>query len=186
MPAVDVDLKPLVAAARTGDPEAWNQLFQRFQLPLYAYVYELVRQEQTSLDIVQETFINAVRHLGSLRDDARVGSWLFGIAHQKCIQHWRRAGRDRRWLDAEREPPEDAAAPDDDPSAWLIRREQEEEFMNALDQLPPPHRTVLLLHFIEDFPLEEIAAITGVPLGTVKSRLHYAKKTLRQLLEDRT
>src|SRR2546428_9101348 len=82
-----------VQAARTGEPEAWDRLFHRYQLPLYTYVFELVHDEQTSLDIVQETFINAVRHIGGLQDDERFGSWLFGIAHQKCIQSWRR----RRW-----------------------------------------------------------------------------------------
>jgi RNA polymerase sigma-70 factor (ECF subfamily) len=66
----------------------------------------------------------------------------------------------------------------------LIRREQETEFMNLLNQLPLPQRSVLLLHFVEDFPLEEISRITETPLGTVKSRLHYAKRALRKLLEQ--
>ena len=74
-----------VQKARAGDAEAWNVLLKRYQLPLYVYVIELVHNEQASLDIVQETFVNAVRHLDSLRDDGKFGSWLFGIAHQKCI-----------------------------------------------------------------------------------------------------
>ena len=60
-----------VAAARAGSPEAWDALFQRYQLPLYAYVFELIRSEQTALDVVQETFISAARNLGGLRDDDR-------------------------------------------------------------------------------------------------------------------
>ena len=79
-----------VKQARAGSPDAWATLFRRYQLPLYVYVFELVRHEQTSLDIVQETFINAARHLAGLRDDAKFGSWLFRIAHQKCVQHWRK------------------------------------------------------------------------------------------------
>ena len=71
------------------------------------------------------------------------------------------------------------AGPDD----LLIRREQEAEFMNLLNELPLPQRSVLLLHFIEEFSLEEIAGITGVPLGTVKSRMHHAKRALKQRLE---
>jgi RNA polymerase sigma-70 factor, ECF subfamily len=172
-----------VADARAGAPEAWDALFQRYQLPLYAYIYELVRAEQPSLDIVQETFIAAVRHLGSLRDDDRFGSWLFGIAHQKCIQRWRKSGREEP-LDANFA--EELAGVDDDPSELLIHEEQEAEFMQALNQLPPAQRSALLLHFIENFSLEEIAGITGVSLGTVKSRLHYGKKALRELLEDRS
>jgi RNA polymerase sigma-70 factor (ECF subfamily) len=73
-------------------PAAWDALFRRYQLPLYVYVFELVRDEQASLDLVQETFIAAVRHIGSLRDDGKFGSWLFGIAHQKVIQRWRKHG----------------------------------------------------------------------------------------------
>jgi RNA polymerase sigma-70 factor (ECF subfamily) len=64
----------------------------------------------------------------------------------------------------------------------LIREEQEAEFMSLVQQLPPPQRSVLLLHYVEDFSLEEIAGITRVSIGTVKSRLHYAKKSLRKLL----
>src|SRR3974390_3011713 len=88
-----------VPQARAADPAAWDVLFRRYQLPLYVYVFELVRDEQTSLDIVQETFINAVRHLGSLRDDAKFGSWLFGIAHQKCLQRWRKQAREEMLRD---------------------------------------------------------------------------------------
>jgi RNA polymerase sigma-70 factor, ECF subfamily len=182
MVAVDVDLKPLVQEARAGAPEAWDRLFQRYQLPLYVYVHELARDEQTSLDIVQETFINAFRHLGSLREDGKFGSWLFGIAHQKCIQHWRRQGREVRvpeeeWFEA-------LPDPEPDPAVLLIRREQEEEFLRLLEELPGPQRSVLLLHFIEEFSIDEIAAITGSAPGTVKSRLHYAKRALRTLLEE--
>jgi RNA polymerase sigma-70 factor (ECF subfamily) len=182
MLAVAAPEQLLVADARAGSPEAWDALFRRYQLPLYAYVFELVRAEQPSLDIVQETFIAAARHLASLREDGRFGSWLFGIAHQKCVQHWRRSGREEP-LDADFA--EAQPGPDDDPRELFIREEQEAEFMQALNQLPLPQRQALLLHFIEDFSLEEIAGITGVSLGTVKSRLHYGKKTLRKLLEDR-
>src|ERR1051326_3014721 len=79
-----------VQQARAGDASAWDALFHRYQLPLYVYLFELVRDEQAALDIVQETFIKAVRHIGTLREDARFGGWLFGIAHQKCIERWRR------------------------------------------------------------------------------------------------
>src|ERR1041385_4809608 len=165
-----------VPDARAGEPAAWDTLFKRYQLPLYVYVFELVHDEQTSLDVVQETFINAVRHLGSLRDDGKFGSWLFGIAHQKCIQRWRKQAREEmlreEFVGA---PIELETAPDE----LLVREEQEAEFMKLLNQLPLPQRSVLLLHFVEDFSLEEISGITSVSIGTVKSRLHYAKKALR-------
>src|SRR5580765_8139515 len=136
-----------VQDARAGDARAWDVLFKRYQLPLYVYVFELVRDEQTSLDLVQETFINAVRHISSLRDDDKFGSWLFGIAHQKCLQRWRRQKREAMALDEIAETPVEL---DDDPRELLIRREQEAAFMKLLDQLPPPQRSVLLLRFVED------------------------------------
>lgn len=170
-----------VAAARAGSPAAWDALFQRYQLPLYAYVFELVRNQQTALDVVQETFISAARNLAGLRDDDRFGGWLFGIAHRKCVDRWRKSGREEPL-----EPEVANVLPDEvgDPSELLIRREQETEFMKLIEQLPPPQRSVLLLHFVEDFSLEEISGITGAQLGTVKSRMYYAKQALRKLVEE--
>jgi len=171
-----------VPQAKAGEPEAWDTLFRRYQLPLYVYVFELVHDEQTSLDLVQETFIAAVRHIDGLRDDAKFGSWLFGIAHQKCIQRWRKQKREEILLDEISDTPDEL---ENSPGDLLIRQEQEAEFMQLLNQLPLPQRSALLLHFVEDFSLEEIAGITGTAVGTVKSRLHYAKKALRKLLEEK-
>ena len=171
-----------VLQARAGEPVAWDTLFRRYQLPLYVYVFELVHDEQAGLDLVQETFIAAVKHIVSLRDDEKFGSWLFGIAHQKCIQRWRKQNREELLRE------EIAGAPDEfvaGPDDLFIRHEQETEFMNLLNRLPLPQRSVLLLHFVEGFSLEEIAGITETQLGTVKSRLHYAKKSLRKLLEGK-
>jgi RNA polymerase sigma-70 factor (ECF subfamily) len=171
-----------VAQAKAGEPEAWDILFRRYQLSLYVYVFELVHDKQTSLDLVQETFIAAVRHIGGLRDDAKFGSWLFRIAHQKCIQRWRKQNREELLPDDISDMPDES---ENNPDNLLIQREQEAEFMNLLDQLPLPQRAVVLLHFVEDFSLVEIAGITGVAVGTVKSRLHYAKRALRKLLEEK-
>ena len=171
-----------VSAARAGDADAWGTLFARYQMPLYVYVQELVRNEQTSLDLVQETFIAATRHIHRLREEAKFGSWLFSIAHQKVIQHWRRR-QPAEPLD-ERALAETAA--EGDPRDWLIDQEQEREFLRLLNRLSEEHRSVLLLHFLEDFSLDEIADITGAQTGTVKSRMHYAKRALRKLIEEET
>ncbi|HVU27791.1 MAG TPA: RNA polymerase sigma factor [Verrucomicrobiae bacterium] len=171
-----------VQSARDGNPAAWDALFRRYQLPLYAYVFELVHNEQQALDLVQETFVAAVKHIGGLRDDEKFGSWLFGIAHQKVVQFWRKRGSKELLFDEIPETPDEF---DNAPDDLLIRHEQEMEFMNLLNQLPPPQRSVLLLHFVEDFSLEEIARVTETQIGTVKSRLHYAKKSLRKLLEKK-
>src|SRR6266498_215014 len=121
-----------VQQARVGSPEAWEILFKRYQLPLYVYAFELVHHEQTCLDVVQETFINAARYLASLREDEKFGSWLFGIAHQKCIQQWRKRPRQ----EVLREEVDEAAFGfDEGPVDVLIRKEQEAELMELLNQL---------------------------------------------------
>jgi RNA polymerase sigma-70 factor (ECF subfamily) len=175
------DITELVRGAREGVAESWDALLQRYQLPLYSYVHQLVHQEQTSLDIVQETFISAVRYLHNLQDDRKFGSWIFSIAHQKCIQLWRSQKNDALPLESEFA---EVSSDNDDPSEWLLRKEQEEQFLRALEGLPETQRAVILLHFIEEFSLEEIARITNVQIGTVKSRIHYAKKALRQILDQ--
>lgn len=167
-----------VSLARAGNPAAWDTLFRRYQLPLYVYVFELIREEQPALDLVQDTFIAATRHIGGLREDGKFGSWLFGIAHQKCLQHWRK----RREILFD-EIPEPDGEFEESPDDLLIRRESEAEFMKLLDQLPVPQRSALLLRFVGDFSLDEIARITDSRIGTVKSRLHFAKRSLRKLLE---
>ena len=170
-----------VAEARAGNAEAWKTLFRRYRLPLYVYVFELLRDEQATLDLVQETFISAFRYIASLRDDEKFGGWLFSIAHQKSVQQWRRLGREAE-LREELCPEPEAGSPD--PLDILVRKEQEAEFMKLLEKLPLAQRSALLLHYLEDFSLEEIARITETQVGTVKSRLHYAKRALRKLLES--
>ena len=176
---VEQDAELPVPGARRGDPDAWDVLFRRYQRPLYAYVMDLLRDHQAALDIVQECFLRAFRNLSSLREDARFGSWLFGIAHQQVVGHWRRLGRS---------PFSDEPVPDQEPALEpkpdleTVRAEEQEALLAAIDELPPAQRSVILLHYLEDFPLAEIADITGTSLGTVKSRLHYGKATLRQRL----
>jgi RNA polymerase sigma-70 factor (ECF subfamily) len=177
----------LVNAARQHAPAAWDTLLQRHQLPLYTYAAEMLRDDAAALDVVQETFAAAVRHIATLRDDTRFASWLFGIAHQKCVQHWRRVRRNEE-IFAPAAADDDSAGdwPDADgvdPCTLLVRAERAVEFFALVEKLPAPQRSALLLHVLEDFSLEEIAAIAGVPVGTVKSRLHHAKRTLRQLVE---
>jgi RNA polymerase sigma-70 factor (ECF subfamily) len=169
--------------ARAGDPVVWDRLFRRYQLPLFVWVREMVRNEADALDIVQETFMRAIRHVGELRDPARVGAWLFRIARQRCWDCLRRRGREqgRTAVPAEEELEETVPMADSEPlpDQWLIRREDEARFFCALAALPEPQRAVVVLHFLEEFPLEEIAAILDVPVGTVKSRLYHARRRLR-------
>jgi RNA polymerase sigma-70 factor (ECF subfamily) len=168
-----------------GESRAWDELLGAYQLSLFAYAAELTRDRETARDIVQETFAGAVRHIDTLRDEARFASWLFGIAHQKCVAHFRRSARTAERFALAEELPEDAS--DDaaeNPRERLLREEQAAEFFALVEQLPVEQRSALLLHVLEDFSLEEIAAIAAVPVGTVKSRLFHARRALRQLVEE--
>lgn len=185
MPLSPDDSSRLVRAARMGASRAWDELLRAHQLPLFAYAAELTRDREAARDIVQETFASAVRHLGTLRDEARFASWLFGIAHQKCVAHFRRSMRTAERFAPAEELPEDAS--DDaaeSPRERLLREEQAAEFFALVERLPVAQRSALLLHVLEDFSLEEIATIAAVPVGTVKSRLFHARRALRQLVEE--
>jgi RNA polymerase sigma-70 factor (ECF subfamily) len=168
-----------VSAARAGDADAWDALFARYQMPLYVYVQELVHDEQTSLDLVQEAFIGATRYLDRLREDGKFGSWLFSIAHQKVIQHWRRR-RPSELLD------EDALAEtagEGDPRDWLIEQEQEEEFLRLLNRFIRGASPVLLLHFLEDFSMDDREYHRRAKRhGEIAN--DYAKRALRKLMEE--
>jgi RNA polymerase sigma-70 factor, ECF subfamily len=172
-----------VAEAKAGDPDAWAILFQRYRLPLFTYIMQMVRHEQTAFDIVQETMLAAVKHIGTVQSDAKFGSWLFGIAHQKCIQQWRKTNREDAALKQFENEPTNLH---DDPGEILVRDEDKARFLKIVHQLPDAQRSALVLYFLEDFSIEEIAHITGANSGTVKSRLHYAKKALKELLQEST
>lgn len=179
MPLVARNEKLPVREAQAGEPAAWDTLYRRYQLPLYTFIQEMVRNEQLSLDLVQETFIRASRHLGGLREVDRFGSWLFGIAHQLVRRHVQRhAHPEEQPLELAAEMAGSEPGPDD----WLIRREEETAFRDALRRLSPDHREAFMLHYLEEFSVEEIAQATGAQPGTVKSRLHYARKELRKQL----
>ena len=174
------DLLSAVAAARAGDSAAWDRLMRRYQRPLLVFVHELIRREADSLDVVQETFLRAVRNLSGLREDARFGSWLFGIAHQLCHRRARRAWREDELADGQLAEEIDESG--FGPGEQLLRDEEAAEVFALLAALPEPMRAALTLHVLEDFSLEEIAEVTAVPVGTVKSRLHHAKRALRERL----
>lgn len=171
-----------VSAARAGDASAWDKLFRRYQLPLFAFVCEHLADEQMALEVLQEVFVSAFRHLPQLRSNERFGSWLFAIAYQKSLQK-------ARFLPREEPVPdnfdlESAALDETDPARELLRKEDQEALLSALDQLAEPHRSVLVLHYLQEFSLDEIAEILAIPSGTVKSRLHHARAQLRLHLNN--
>jgi RNA polymerase sigma-70 factor (ECF subfamily) len=167
----------LAIRARRGDTAAFDELVQLLEKPMFYYVRRLVGHEEDAWDILQDVWVRAYRGIGLLRETSRFRVWLYSIAHKTAMSHQRCVYRQRTVFD-------DAPLPES--AEDLTERpdpEQAERVHAALDRIDLPFREVLTLHFLEDLRIEEIAQIIGVPSGTVKSRLHHAKQSLKMALE---
>lgn len=170
-----------IPAARKQCKQAWSELIDRFQSPLLAYVTQIIGDREEAFDIVQNTFIKAMRHLNSLKVDAKFANWLFRIARQQSIDHFRRIGS-RSKLQAILA--NDITEHSEAPSAHVLRSDDARLAMHFIQSLEQDLREPIVLHYLEDFALSDIAEITGVPRGTVKSRLHRARIILRKQMEE--
>ena len=174
----DIYIELLILKCRNGDRAAFDQLVNLLERRLFFFVRRLARSEEDAWDILQKTWIDVYRQIDSLRNTSRALPWLYRIARNKAAGHLRDQYRhDTVPLDEmEGDIPDGSDEGSfDEADAGEVRA--------ALETLSAPHREVLTLHFLEDFSLEEIAAITGIPVGTVKSRLHYAKPALRKAMK---
>jgi RNA polymerase sigma-70 factor (ECF subfamily) len=143
--------------------------------PLLYYVTKLLRNPEQALDVLQEVWIRAFRSIRRLEDPRRLRPWLYRIAHGLAVDHVRN--------DISRARVERVRAHSPDVGIEeAFRAEDAAAIHHALDDLDAQHREVLILHFLEDLPLAEVAAVIGCPEGTVKSRIHYAKRALREAL----
>ncbi len=181
MPLSKPEITQLVDRARANDRGAWELLFRRFQLPLLAYCNEMLFNREDALDAVQQCFIKVIKHLPSLREDRKFAGWLFRIARQECIDSIRRKGRQEKL----RQPLES-----DDFSSAMCPGDNTERaddiqlaitFVRGLDA---DLREPMVLYYLEDFALEQIAEVMQLPRGTVKSRLHRARQILKQKMEE--
>ncbi len=168
----------LILQHRSGSRTALTELVEMWERPLLYYLRRLLDSEADAWDALQETWLRVVRALDRLRDERAFPAWLYSIARNAALSSLRRRRPDATPLgeDGTEEPP--AAGPEPSLDGWDMR-----DLHAALAQLRPAHREALTLHFLEDFSVAEIAAITGTPEGTVKSRLYHGRRALRQLLE---
>ena len=165
----------LALRCRRGEKAAFEELVRTWEKRLFYFIRRLVDNEADTWDILQETWVRALSGIGALREPGSLAPWLYRIARHAAFNHGQVRATYRQLL--QNFP---AAPPAHDDSA-------REDFENAeqvhgLLQLSLPHREVLTLLFLEDFSIETIAQIVDVPAGTVKSRLHHAKKALRAVL----
>ena len=166
----------LALRCQTGDPAAFADLIAVMERPLLYYATSLTGNQDAALDVLQDVWLKVVRSIRRLKDPGSLKPWLYAITHGVSVDRIR---RDYRRDKAEQAQLDDAFNIDepsfDEEDATAIR--------DALSRLDVKHREVLVLHFLQDLSIVEIANVVGCSEGTVKSRLHYAKRKLKQILE---
>lgn len=163
----------LVVLAQAGKSEAFERLAARWSSKLLAFAARSLGDPETARDVVQDTWMSAWRNINRLEDPARLRPWLYAIAARKCTDALRSRYRGRRIADAVKAESEQATGSPTDASDARL------DLATTLKRLPPEQRIAVSLFFGEDMGIAEIAAATGVPAGTVKSRLFAARKALR-------
>jgi RNA polymerase sigma-70 factor (ECF subfamily) len=175
----------LVARALAGSQEAFRDLVLRFERPVYSLIARMVQDPAMAEDLTQEAFVKAYRSLRTYDASRKLSSWLFKIAHNTTIDHLRRHVPDTVSLEA----PQDeegrgglAAVLSDgsveDPAAAAERRDMARSLERAISRLRPEYREAVVLFYLEGATYQEICEVTGLPLGTVKTNLHRARKEL--------
>jgi RNA polymerase sigma-70 factor (ECF subfamily) len=165
----------LVVRCQAGDRAAFEELVALYQPRLRYFLARMVGDEHAADDLLQDVWLTVYRGVARLTDPGAFAAWLYGIARHRALGELRKRRQPPSSLEG-MDVAEDG--PDDDFSA-----EDAEQVHAALGLLAPEYREVLLLRFIEGMAYEDIARVTGCQLGTVRSRIHYAKRALRRVLE---
>lgn len=176
-----------VRRAQAGDRDAFRCLFERYQNQVYGYVRRMVSEENLAADLAQDAFVRAYEALPRLKAPGAFRGWLFQIAANRVRDHWKRPCRDALSLDAPAaETGGELAVPDPGPGPerLAVREQMRTSVAEALAKLPPERREVVVLHHLNGLDVRTIAAMLGVPEGTVKSRLGRARADLRQFLAE--
>jgi len=181
----ETDETELLERAKKGDSHAFSALVERYQRRVVGVALAVVHNQDDALELAQETFVRAYENLGKFESRSSFSTWLYRIAANLAIDFRRREGRHvvLRGEDAENEFSR-LPSPSGDSFKALSRRELNQRLNNALKELTPEHRAVILLREVEGLSYDEISEILQCPRGTVMSRLHYARNHLRAVLKD--
>jgi RNA polymerase sigma-70 factor (ECF subfamily) len=179
--------RSLIAAARRGSEDAYRSLVERYQRPVLGLVVRIVRDRGWAEDLAQETFVKAFRALETFEIERKFSSWLFKIANNTAIDALRRRRVDTVPLESENperlDPLDSTAGPDVLAPDTLQRgRDLGRALAAAISELRPDYRAVIQLRFVQGLAYEEIAGVMDLPLGTVKTHLHRARKSLVETL----
>jgi RNA polymerase sigma-70 factor (ECF subfamily) len=189
MPATVEQEKELIARILAGETNVFHQLIRPYERMVYLTILTMVRNEFEAEDAAQEVMINAFRHLKSFRGDAKFSTWLVTIAMNEARQRLRKAKAFiQESLEEESEDREGDFTPAvltdwrEIPSEALEKKELRQKIREAVEQLPPIYREVLVLRDLEELNQEETANALGISVTLVKVRLHRARMMLQKLL----
>lgn len=183
----DTDDKELVARSKEGDMVAFEELVFRHRDKIYARAFSMMRNEDEALDLSQEAWVKAWQRLKQFQGDSSFATWMTRIVINLCLDEIRRQKRKRaesiEKLDeelggVERQMPVVAQ----NPTAGMERSELRRRIDEAMQKLSDAHRTVLILHEFEELEYKQIAIVMGCSIGTVMSRLFYARRRMASLL----
>lgn len=175
-PADWIHERLLVLRCQAGDALAFEELVLLYQPRLRYFLHAMVRDDYDVEDQLQEIWLDVYRGIVRLANPASFAAWIYRIARNRAFGSLRKRGPALASLN-------DMDVPITDEEDNRFAAEDAQYLHAALDALAPEHREVLLLRFIEEMSYDDIACVTGCPVGTVRSRLHYAKRALRGILE---
>jgi RNA polymerase sigma-70 factor (ECF subfamily) len=189
---VDVSELDLVKQCQAGNTEAFDQLVTRYRTRVFAMIYNMVHNEQDAWDLAQDSFVKAWKSIRRFRGRSSFYTWIYRIVMNVTIDWLRKKqvkGAGTEFNDAiqlrEIEPASRTVPKADPlPHERMERREIRARIDNAIAQISPEHRAVILMKEIEEMQYHEIAEALGCSIGTVMSRLFYARKKLQKLLRD--
>lgn len=174
----------------SGNERAFEFLFEKYREKVYGIAYRFARNKEDALDITQEVFLRVYQGLSRFKTDSKFYTWLYRITTNRAID-FTRARKTRRAVELDVGEDQGAALseviPDPDgenPTDRALRKELSEKLLDAVDSLSPKHKAVFVLHSMGNFSYKEIAGIVGTSIGTVMSRLFYARKKLQQMLAE--
>jgi RNA polymerase sigma-70 factor, ECF subfamily len=177
----------LIQRALRGDRKAFEMIILKYQQPLVNYLGRMTGERETALDFAQDIFLKAYASLDSYRPAFKFSTWLFKIASNHMIDHWRKKKIAAVSLDQPFDGDESSPRPQvEDREPSVVRKYELTEIRarieNALDRIPAAFRELFVLRHVNEFSYEEIADIKGLPVGTVKNRVFQAKELLRRQL----
>jgi len=181
----------LIRAAQRGEEEAFGELVKRYQQKIYALAYSMTGNHSDADDLAQETFLKAYRALGRFRFKSKFYTWIYRIAINTIISELKKSRKhshlelEPQWAETVQSPYLPPGLRPANPRRELRRAELREVLHRALDKLTDKHRAVVTMHDIEGIPQVEIARILSCSEGTIRSRLHYARRQLQGLLKVR-